>query len=295
MEGSLLFIGYSFRDQYIKQKLFNFKKDTRRKLWAVQPERGSTSDDRERLHEQFGITLIPTEFETLMTELEALRRKPILMASGSKKSRIQGGNERGGATNKIDQLCGVLSVGLENRNIKLLTGATATDKVGYMIGRGMQRENVTTYVWPGAGRELWNEVGKMISPKEVGGRPSAVIEKLLQDSTVLLVIGGGALTLREALTAISKGITVIPVSIGGSYASDLIHTLFVDQHKSFEVITADTALDANIGQRVTKILTSARLDKLQLNKHSVETVSTTILIILDHISSVRSEIYCGGD
>lgn len=221
LEGSLLFIGYSFRDHFIKQWLFDLKHRLTRpqgRLWAVQPERETTADDRERLHEQFGVTLIPTDFAGLMRELEVLRRRPVLMASGSEKRAVRGGTgaPRGGATDKIDKLCSILAQGLDERGVRLVTGATATDKVGYLIGSRMsQQQLVTTYTWRGSENIPGNEFSKMIRPREVGGRPAAVIDRLLREANVLLVLGGGALTLRETLAAMSRGIPVIPVAIGG--------------------------------------------------------------------------------
>jgi len=297
LEGSLLFIGYSFRDHFIKQWLFDLKRHLPRpqgRLWAVQPERETTADDRERLHEQFGVTLIPTDFAGLMRELEVLRRRPVLMASGSKKRVVRGGTEvpRGGATDKIDTLCGILAQGLDERGVRLITGATATDKIGYLIGSQMsQQQLVTTYTWRGSEREPGNELSRMIGSREVGGRPAAVIDRLLREANTLLVIGGGALTLRETLAAMSRGTPVIPVAIGGKFASDVVHNLFFTQYEAVEVLSADIGLDARFGEKVIEVLTPARLKALRLDSLSPDRIAATVFEILDHVTALGSKVY----
>ena len=298
LEGSLLFIGYSFRDHLIKQWLFDLRRRLSRfqgRLWAVQPERETTAEDSTRLHEQFGITLIPTDFAGLMRELEVLRRRPVLMASGSKKRQVRaegGGIQREGATSKIDTLSRAIARGLDERGVRLVTGATATDKVGYLIGSQMShKQRVTTYTWRGFEKVPGNEFQKMIGVREVGGRPTAVIDRLLREANVLLVVGGGALTLREIFTAISRGIPVIPVAVGGQFASDVIHNLFSGQYEAVEVLSADIGLDARIGERLIETLTPDRLDALRLDKHPTESVAASILEILDHITAIGSEVF----
>ena len=295
LEGSLLFIGYSFRDHFIKQWLFDLQRRLSRpqgRLWAVQPERETTADDRERLHAQFGVTLIPTDFAGLMRELEVLRRRPVLMASGSKKRGVRGGTQRTGATDKIDTLCSVIARGLDERGVRLVTGATATDKVGYLIGSRMsQQQLVTTYTWRGSENVPGNEFSKMIRPREVGGRPAAVIDRLLQEANVLLLVGGGALTLREALAAMSRGIPVIPVAIGGQFASDVVHNLFSGQYEAVEVLSADVGLDARFGERVIETLTPERLEVLRLDKFPLDRVAAAVFEILDHVAALESEVF----
>jgi SIR2-like protein len=295
LEGSVLFIGYSFRDHFIKQWLFDLHRRLSRshgRLWAVQPEGETTADDSERLKAQFGVTLIPTDFAGLMRELEVLRRRPVLMASGSKKRRVRGGSDREGATDKIDRLCSLLAQGIDERAVRLVTGATATDKVGYLIASRMsQQQLVTTYTWPGAQHVAGNEFSKMIGRRDVGGRPAAVIDRLLSEANVLLVVGGGALTLRETLAAMSRGIPVIPVAIGGQFASDVIHNLFSRQYEAVEVLSADIGLDASFGESVIETLTRDRLESLQLDKSSADHVAVTILEILDHVTALGSEVF----
>lgn len=261
----------------------------------MQPERETTADDRERLHAQFGVTLIPTDFAGLMRELEVLRRRPVLMAAGSKKQAIRGakGPQRAeGATNKIDKLCSIIANGLELRGIRLVTGATATDKVGYLIGSQMdQRRLVTTYTWRGSERQPGNELHKMIGTREVGGRPAAVIDRLLQEANVLLVVGGGALTLRETLAAMSRGTPVIPVAIGGKFASDVVHNLFSEQYDAVEVLSADIGLDARFGEKMIEALTPARLQSLRLDVSSPDQVASTVFDILDHVATLGSEVF----
>ena len=295
LEGNLLFIGYSFRDHFIKQWLFDLQRRLTRsegRLWAVQPERETTADDRDRLHEQFGVTLIPTDFAGLMRELEILRRRPVLMASGSKKRGVRGGGQRAGATDKIDALCSVLARGLDERGIRLVTGATATDKVGYLIGSRMsQQQLVTTYTWRGAENIPGNEFAKMIRPREVGGRPAAVIDRLLREANVLLVVGGGALTLRETLAAMSRGTPVIPVAIGGQFASDVVHGLFSSQYEAVEALSADIGVDAGYGERVIETLTPERLKALRLDNFPPDRVAAAVFDVLDHISALESEVF----
>lgn len=297
LEGNLLFVGYSFRDHFIKQWLFDLKRRLARpqgRLWAVQPERETTMDDSKRLHDQFGVTLIPTDFAGLMRELEVRRRRPVLMASGSKKTAVRGGSgaPREGATNEIERLCSIIAQGLGERGVRVVTGATATDKVGYLIGRKMLDQSlVTTYSWRGAEREPHNELSEMIRVREVGGRPAAVIDRLLQEANVLLVIGGGALTLRETLTAMSQGTPVIPVAIGGKFASDIIHNLFSGQHESVEVLSADIGTDARFSEKVIEILTPARLQALQLHKVTPDQIAATVFEILDHVATLGSEVF----
>ena len=295
--GSVLFVGYSFRDHLIKQWLFDLKRRLSRhqgRLWAVQPESETTEYNRQRLHEQFGATLIPTDFAGLMRELEVLRRQPVLMASGSKKRSVRGATEvqRSGATDKIDAFCSIVAQGLDKRGVRLVTGATATDKVGYLIGSQMSRRQlVTTYTWRGAECEPGNELLKMIGPREVGGRPTAVIEHLLREANVVLLVGGGALTLREALAAMSRGIPVIPVSIGGQFASNIVHNLFSAQYDTVEVLSADSGVDARFSERVMETLTPERLNALQLDKFSPVDVAETAVEIVDHVTVLGSEVF----
>jgi adenine C2-methylase RlmN of 23S rRNA A2503 and tRNA A37 len=296
-EGSVLFVGYSFRDHLIKQWLFDLKRRLSRqnaRLWAVQGVSETTDYDRQRLIEQFGATLIATDFAGLMRELEVLRRRPVLMACGSTKRLVRGGAgiQRKGATDKIDTFCSILAAGIDERGVRLVTGATATDKVGYLIGRRMaNRQLVTTYTWRGAEYEPGNELLRMIGTREVGGRPTGVIERLLREANVLLLVGGGALTLRETFAAMSKGIPVIPVSIGGQFASDVVHTLFSRQYDAVEVLAADSGIDARFSEIVVKVLSPERLEALQLDKFSPNDVAATVLEILDHVAAVGSKIF----
>jgi adenine C2-methylase RlmN of 23S rRNA A2503 and tRNA A37 len=295
LEGSLLFIGYSFRDHFLQQWLFNLKRRLTRpqgRLWAVQPERETTADDRDRLHAQFGVKLIPTDFAGLMRELEVLRRRPVIMTSGSKKRVVRGGTgtPRVGAIDKIDTLCFLIAKGLDERAVRLITGATATDKIGYLIGSQMSPQRVTTYTWRGSEHELGNELSKMIGIREVGDRPAAVIDRLLREANALLVVGGGALTLRETLSAISRGTPVIPVAVGGKFASDVVHNLFLTQYETVEALSADIGVDARFGERVIEVLTPKRLKSLQLNNLQPDHVAAAVLETLDHVASLVSKI-----
>lgn len=299
LAGSVLFIGYSFRDQFIKQWLFNLRRRLKLpqgRLWAVQPQRETTPDDADRLREQFGVRLIPTDFASLMRELEVLRRRPVVMASGSMRKDVRGGTDRIGETDKIEKLCSLLGIGLSIRRTRLITGATATDKVGYLIGRNMKEKGlVTTYLWHGSEKEAVNEVDQMIGVREIGGRPAAVIERLMGEASLVIVIGGGAMTLREALTAISKGIPVIPVCVGGHFASDVIHAFLAEQHDAVGALSADIGIDAEVSGRIMEILTRDRLKCLSLCTYDPTRVAEVIFEVLDHAAGIAGRIFVGKD
>ena len=294
LEGSLLFVGYSFRDQFIKQWLYNLKRNlprTQGKLWAVLPPNESTSDERERLKEQLGVTLIATDFLSLMQELEVLRRRPVLMAVGSKRSAVRGSPEtaRTGATQSMDEFCRLIADGLQARSVHLISGATATDKVGYLVARHMEPAHVTTYTWHGYEDDPDNHPELMISKRMVGNRPSAVVAHMLKEAGFVLLIGGGSMALREAMAAIAQGIPVIPIAIGGQFASDIVHDLFSSQYKAVRALSADTGLDAEHGIRIINVLTPTRLQRLRLDKFTVSEVASTVLDVLDHTISLGSE------
>jgi len=217
------------------------------------------------------------------------------MASGSTRTDIRGGTERVGPTKKIEALCSMLAKEFSQRTIRLITGATARDKVGYLIGKQMKESLVTTYTWLGAEREDHNEIEHMIRVVNAGRRPTAVIERLLSECNILIIVGGGALSLREAITAISQGIPVIPIAVGGQFASDVVHAFFTEQHKAMGALSADIGLDARFGAQVMELLTIERLKSLSLSSYSPEHVARTILDVLDHAALISGRIFVGKD
>jgi len=296
LKGGALFIGYSFRDSYIQQELFNLwkKRDIPQgQVWAVQPAREMSIDDSNRLKEKFGITLLPLTFQSLMNQLEIFRRKPVLLASGSSKRTIESvvPAKRKGEVGKIDRLCVLVAKGLQYRDVNIITGSTTTEKIGYMIGSRLEKKAVTTYLWHGAEHIAGNQIDKMINTVRVGNRPVDVVDRMLVECNMVLLIGGGGLSLREAYTAISNNLPIIPVAIGGAYASDVVHDFFRIQHYQVSLLAGDKGIDANVFNFSAKILTKNRLERLNLSTNNEEVVADTVLEIIDNLRILLGQVF----
>lgn len=290
LEGSALFIGYSFRDNYIQHELFRLGRRLTRShgnMWAVQPLKETTGDDRRRLSDKYKVILIPITFQGLLDQLEILRRKPVIFISGSVRDFIASDDAkipRKDVSERIQQFCQHFSRGLQDKDIRVVTGATATDKVGYLIGRMLPRELVTTYVWHGADQVPGNQISDMINVSPIGRRPADVIDRLLAESNMLVVIGGGGLTLREAQTAISLEKPVIPIAVGENYASDVIHSFFMNNQDSMGLLSQDLGPDASFAENLTRIMHGSRLKYLDL-KNDPKDVAEVALEAIEHITT----------
>lgn len=297
LQGSALFIGYSFRDAYINQQLVRLNQlagNRGGRIWAVIPESWRSAYDRESLKDKFGISLITMTFQDLMDQLDLCRRQPVLMASGSVKRAVSGKSSeaRPDVTVQVKQLCSLIANGLDSLHIQLVTGATACNKVGYLIGSQMQTkaDRVRTYTWFGADQVGENEIHKMIGVKSFGHRPADVVARLLAESNVFLIIGGGGLALREAQAAMAQATPVIPVAVGGAYASDVIRGFFLQQRRSIKVLGQDSGIDANVAHDGSRILTTERLNRLDLTTHTPEVVAATVLETLEHALAVVGQV-----
>ena len=82
------------------------------------------------------------------------------------------------------------------------------------------------------------------------------------------------------------GKTVIPIVVGGAYASDVVHAFFKANRGRMEVLSRDRGIDASIAYNPAVILGGERLKKLDLTEHSPADVAEVALAAIDHAASV---------
>jgi adenine C2-methylase RlmN of 23S rRNA A2503 and tRNA A37 len=286
----VLFAGYSFRDEHVGSRIATLRRAAGRlgtASHAILPESEWSHDQARILEKKFSVGLIPMSFKDFLRELVTHARQPIVYIAGSKKSRVVGVTgirEDFGA--RIEHLARILGSELSEEGIRVVTGATATDKVGYLVASAMDERLVTTYSWQGAqnitDREIGDEPAKMINVREVGFKPSHVIDKMALIAQAAIFIGGGPLTVQEFYRLHGHGRFVIPVALGdATYASDIIHSFLRQNAATIDSFNADRGLALKEPHKQpNRALTRDELDALHLGARSARSVADTILQLL---------------
>jgi adenine C2-methylase RlmN of 23S rRNA A2503 and tRNA A37 len=285
----VVFAGYSFRDEYVGSLLATLKVAAgagKTAAYAVLPPSAFTADQRKVLHKNFSVTLIPATFGDFLDELARLARQPNVFISGSSRPEILGGIKRLDFKTQIEEFAAILGKEFDDESVRVVTGATATDKLGYLVGSHMDASLVTTYHWEGAGRiddpAIGDEPAAMINVRKTGFTPSDVVETMARIAQFAVFVGGGRLALQEFYELAARGRLVIPVALGdSSYTSDLIHSIFLQNASSIDRLNADEGLaKKEPGKHEPPALTHDQLDRLHLGQWSPRDVADTVMEIV---------------
>lgn len=293
LRHSVLFAGYSFRDQYLSQKLFDLSKRVEKvkgPSYAVIRDHEMTPDYQNIFREKYNIKLIPCEFRNLILELSRLSKSLVVLVSGSQKAAIGGREVRADYGTAITELCHLLGRHFDQEGIRLVTGATAKDKIGYLVGSSMDnRSLVTTYIWEGVRdfnrNEIGDEIDEMINVEYYGSRAEDIIDKTIRVCNAVIFIGGSGMSLEEFNRANSANKLIIPVSLGNNgYASDTIHAFYSLNLKRMEQFSSDLGYKEKkrSPHNFTEFITRKRLEKLDLSKNQPQEVADVIIEILRH-------------
>ena len=299
LDSKVLFAGYGFNDSHISNILFHANRnnensgDKIRTYYSISPI-SSTSQNYgfSRIYEnEYGIKTISCRFDDLLRELLSKKRKIRIFISGSLRSAIPFADEakRTNCYQEGIDLCKALGKLIARNNWSLLSGATATDKVGHLVAssvidNGGSIKNIINYVWHGAKqKDFGNEIDDLKCVHYYGNNPSDVINKILQSSNVTIFIGGARLCLEEIFESISKKLLVIPISLGDrAYSSTILHNFIKDNISSLKSMNKDISASGRLYRRVkfAEYLTDERLIYLDLSINTVETVCNTISEII---------------
>ena len=111
LRHTIVFAGYSFKDHYLAQLLYNANRvllQTGKKSYAVLPWNDQMNIYGRILKEKFGIELIGCTFEDFLKELARLRKSLKVFVSGSKKASIPNAARRTNYGERIDAFCRIL-------------------------------------------------------------------------------------------------------------------------------------------------------------------------------------------
>ena len=292
MQHCVIFSGYSLNDPHIAQIIYDINKiksPVRVKGYLVSPQsnRSWASDLEANLLKKFNIKLVKCRFDDFVGELSRKRRALKVFVSGSIKRTIPGADEKKQDVSAwVAQLCSYIGDKFEKEGIKVRTGATATDKVGYLVAKSMSNRNVKTYVWYGAeGNEYNNEVEEMINKENYGSGPMDVVDRITRECNVVVFIGGSGLALEEVYSAISRNLLVIPVRlIDDAYASNIAYEYFYSNLDAFDRFGSDKSPSAKKrgGLASSKYLTKNRLGRLDMRISTPEDAGEAIVETILH-------------
>jgi hypothetical protein len=233
------------------------------------------------------ITLISCKFDEFMREMARLSRMPVVMLSGSGKPEIQGGATRVDRRALVDELSRHLAALFDEDGVHVRTGATAKDKLGYLVARHMAPgERVRTYLWNGIDKQpvrVDDQVQEMVGVHYHGFQPSHVIERLIRESNVVLFVGGSGFSLEEFKAAEAANKLIIPVALGdASYASDIVHGYFSDNRHMLDAFKSDPGYLAKQGRGLSAgYLSADRLARLHLRAPGdARSVADTVIEIV---------------
>jgi len=281
LRHTFVFAGYSFKDHYLSQLLYNVHNaysESEKKSYAILPWDDKKGLYKKILKMKYGIELINCTFEDFLNELARLRKSLKVFVSGSTNAK-----KRIDLSDMIIGFCKILGEKFKNDGIYLITGATATDKVGYLVANIMEEKKVKTYGWQGAENSAGNEIRKMISYEECGGQSTDVIDKVIRECNVAIFVGGASVCLEEIMQAMSKGKLIIPIKIGDrDYASDVIHEYICGNLDVLERFEGDVIeVPENRSHRFfNKYLNHDIINKLILKGDNAEEVAETVMNIL---------------
>ncbi len=292
MQHSVIFSGYSLNDSHISQIIYDINKiksavKVKGYLISPQDEKGWKSDYEANLLSKFNIKLIKCSFEDFLNELSRKRKALKIFVSGSINTMIPGTNEKKkDVSSWVIRLCSILGTRFEQEGINVRTGATSTDKVGYLVSKNMTNKNAKTYVWYGAeSTEYKNEIEEMIYKENYGSGPLDVVDRITRECNIVLFVGGSGLALEEVYSAISRNLLVIPIRlVDDSYASNIVHNYFYMNTETLEKFDSDKSPSAKKrGASISsKYLTKNRLEKLDMRECEPKEVAETVLAVIGH-------------
>ena len=172
---------------------------------------------------------------------------------------------------------------MNHEGVTLITGATATDKVGYLVARHLKEANVRTYYFHGSEKIAKNEISKMIGCVEYGMQVIDIINKTISVCNVAIFIGGASICLEEIMQAMSSGKMIIPIRVGDQeYASDIIHTYIKNNLDMVARFESDSQImPPNRAHRYfNEYLNNGVIDRLVLRTNNAEAVAETVMELL---------------
>lgn len=290
LQHAIVFAGYSLNDPHISRILYHankVKNNVKVKGYFVSLKKDVAWEDayEKNLLDKFNLGLVKCTFEDFLTELSRIRRRLKIFISGSIKQIIPGlDRKKEDVTGWANGFLSNLGKRLGEENICVRTGATATDKAGYIVAKHMSSKNIKTYIWYGADRkEYGNEVSEMINRETYGMTPIDVVDKITRECNVAVFLGGSGLSLEEMYVAISRNILVIPIKLkDSSYASSILHSYLLNNVKAIEYFSFDQSAAAKRrGNRLSsRYLTKQRLEKLDMEiSNPTEAVGIVMEII----------------
>lgn len=282
LSNVFVFAGYSFQDQHIAELIFQAKRAASRAVrpsYAIAPRSALSGDMRHVLKEKFRVKLIQCTFADVMKKWATMSRLPTIFVTGSVKT-----HRRDDVRADAERFAKVFGEKMTEENVRIVTGASATDKMGYLIAKNMDEKLVTTYVYD-ANREerqlAQDDIEKMIGRRSFGFDAHDVIEKCLNESQFVVIVGGSGMTLEEFQAANVARRIVIPVPVGSAeYASDIAHAYYTSNLEKIKQHGQDRGFvrKQRSRQDLANYLTQSRLARLSL-KNPEETVDVILEII----------------